>query len=402
MPRALTGPLNATLATLPVAVVTGARQTGKSTLVSKLLGDDRLYLTLDDYDVLAQAADAPDQLVRRAPRLTLDEVQRSPDLLLAVKRAVDQDRRAGRFLLTGSANLLLMRNVSESLAGRAVYLTLWPLTRREQLGLGTTGRWSVFLSTPPPDWPDILSDDDAPPEDWRALALRGGYPTPSLELSDAEARSAWFGGYVRTYLERDLQELSAVANLVDFRRLMSAASLRIGRLLNQSELGRDVGLPQPTVHRHLNLLETTYQLVRLPAYAVNRTKRLMKSPKLYWADTGLALHLAGVTEPGGMHLENIVAHDLVAWRDTRLAPPAILYWRTTTGEEVDFVIEAGGRLLPIEVKAADRVRPADAWHLQSFRAEYPDRSLPGVLLYTGEETYWLTDDVLAVPWWRVV
>ncbi|HEY8481492.1 MAG TPA: DUF4143 domain-containing protein [Spirillospora sp.] len=234
------------------------------------------------------------------------------------------------------------------------------------------------------------------------LALRGGYPTPSLELSDAEARSAWFGGYVRTYLERDLQELSAVANLVDFRRLMSAASLRIGRLLNQSELGRDVGLPQPTVHRHLNLLETTYQLVRIPAYAVNRTKRLMKSPKLYWADTGLALYLAGETEPGGMHLENIVAHDLVAWRDTHLDPPAILYWRTTTGEEVDFVIEAGGRLLPIEVKAADRVRPADARHLQSFRAEYPDRSLPGVLLYTGEETYWLTDDALAVPWWRVI
>ena len=401
-PRALTGPLRTTLATLPVVVVTGARQTGKSTLVSELLDDDRLYLTLDDYDVLAQAGDAPDRLVRRAPRLTLDEVQRSPELLLAVKRAVDQDRRAGRFLLTGSANLLLMRNVSESLAGRAIYLTLWPLTRREQLGLGTTGRWSVFLSAAPSDWPDILSGDDAPPEDWRALALRGGYPTPSLELSDAEARSAWFGGYVRTYLERDLQELSAVQNLVDFRRLMGAASLRLGQLVNQTELGRDVGLPQPTVHRYLNLLETTYQLVRLPAYAVNRTKRLIKSPKLYWADTGLALHLAGETEPGGMHFENIVAHDLIAWRDSHLDPPTILYWRTTTGEEVDFVIEAGGRLLPIEVKAADRVRPADAQHLHSFRTEYPDRSLPGVLLYTGEETYWLTDDALAVPWWRVV
>ena len=402
-PRALTGPLQTTLRTLPVVVVTGARQTGKSTLVRELLaGDDRLYLTLDDYDVLAQARDAPDQLVRRAPRLTLDEVQRSPDLLLAIKRAVDEDRVAGRFLLTGSANLLLMRTVSESLAGRAIYLTLWPLTRREQLGLGRAGRWSALLSAAPSDWLHVLADDDAPQEDWRELARRGGYPPPALELSDDPARSIWFSGYVRTYLERDLQELSAVQNLVDFRRLMGAACLRIGQVLNQTELGRDVGLPQPTVHRYLNLLETTYQLVRVPAYAVNRTKRLMKSPKLFWADTGLALHLSGESEPRGAHLENLVAHDLVAWRDIHLDPPTILYWRTTTGEEVDFVIEAGAHLLPIEVKATASVRPADARHLHSFRAEYPDRSLPGVLLYTGEETYWLTDEALAVPWWRVV
>ena len=402
-PRAIAEALRATLEALPVVLVTGARQTGKSTLVRELLQTgDRLYLTLDDYDVLAQARDAPDQLVRRAPRLTLDEVQRSPDLLLAIKRAVDEDRGPGRFLLTGSANLLLMRNVSESLAGRAIYLTLWPLTRREQLGLGRAGRWSALLDAPPSEWPDVLAADDAPQEDWRELACRGGYPPPSLQLADDAARSVWFSGYVRTYLERDLQELSAVQNLVDFRRLMGAACLRIGQVVNQTELGRDVGLPQPTVHRYLNLLETTYQLVRIPAYAVNRTKRLTKSPKLFWADTGLALHLSGESEPRGAHLENLIAHDLIAWRDTHLDPPTILYWRTTTGAEVDFVIEAGARLLPIEVKAAVSVRPADARHLHSFRAEYPDRSLPGVLLYTGEETYWLTDEVLAVPWWRVV
>lgn len=403
LPRALTGPLRAALDVLPVVVVTGARQTGKSTLVRELLdADDRVYLTLDDYDVLAQARDAPDQLVRRAHRMTLDEVQRSPDLLHAIKSAVDEDRRAGRFLLTGSANLLLMREVSESLAGRATYLTLWPLTRREQLGLGEAGRWSALLDTSPTEWLDLLADDDAPAEDWRDLARRGGYPTPSNELTGPTARGIWFDGYIRTYLERDLQELSAVQNLVDFRRLMAAASLRVGQLLNQTELGRDVGLPQPTVHRYLNLLETSYQLVRIPAYAVNRTKRLIKSPKLFWADTGLALHLAGESEPRGAHLENLIAQELVAWRDAQLERPTILYWRTTTGEEVDFVIEAGRHLLPIEVKAAPRVRPADARHLRTFRAEYPDRALPGLLIYTGEETYWLTEDVLAVPWWRVV
>ena len=157
---------------------------------------------------------------------------------------------------------------------------------------------------------------------------------------------------MRTYLERDLQDLAAISALPDFRRLMRAACLRFGQLVNQTELGRDVALPQATVHRWLNLLETSYQLVRLPAYAVNRTKRLIKAPKLYWGDTGVALHLGEIEEPRGAHLENLVLHDLLAWRDARLERAELGYWRTASGEEVDLVIEAGGRLLPIEIKAS--------------------------------------------------
>ena len=155
---------------------------------------------------------------------------------------------------------------------------------------------------------------------------------------------------MRTYLERDLQDLATISSLPDFRRLMQSASLRLGQLLNQTELGRDVALPQPTVHRWLNLLETSYMLVRLTAYAVNSTKRLIKAPKLYWGDTGIALHLAG-SEPQGSHLENLVLQDLLVWRDARVARAELGYWRTTIGEEVDFVIEAGNKLLPIEEKA---------------------------------------------------
>lgn len=388
---------------MPVAVVTGARQTGKSTLARDLLpGEDRTYLTLDDLDVLAQAQKAPESLVHRAERLTLDEVQRAPDLLLAVKRAVDEDRRPGRFLLTGSANLLLMRRVSESLAGRAAYLTLWPLTRRERLGQGRAGLWTELLATDEADWRSLCLDTPTEREDWRDLARRGGYPTPSVELAGDEPRRAWFAGYARTYLERDLQDLSAISGLVDFHRLMRAACLRLGQLVNQTELGRDVGLPQPTVRRYLNLLETSYQLVRVPPYSVNRTKRLIKTPKLYWADTGLALFLAGEDEPRGSHLENLVLGDLLAWRDASIDPPAILYWRTATGEEVDFVLESRGSLLPIEVKASSRVRPSDARHLVSFRREYPDRSRHGLLLYDGDEVFHPVEGVLAVPWWRVM
>lgn len=387
---------------MPAVVVTGARQTGKSTLTRKLVPGLRQYRSLDDLDVLDAARRDPEVLVGGPQPVTLDEVQREPELLRAVKRAIDRQQIPGQFLLTGSANLLLMRRVSESLAGRASYLSLWPMTRREQSGLGRCGIWDELLSTPDGQWLDLVSAQEEAPEDWRALARRGGFPTPAVHLSSPDQRAVWFGGYVRTYLERDLQDLSVISSLPDFRRLMRAACLRLGQLVNQTELGRDVALPQPTVHRYLNLLETSCLLVRLPAYAVNRTKRLIRSPKLYWADTGLALHLAGDPEPGGAHLENLVLNDLLTWRDARLERVEILYWRTTTGDEVDLVIESGDRLVPVEVKAADRPRLSDVTHLRTFQREYGERARAGLLLHAGSEVEWLGPTVLAAPWWRVL
>ena len=401
LPRLVDDALAARLRVMPAVVLTGARQTGKSTLVEQLVPGERRYRSLDDFDVRDAARRDPEALLGGDDPLTLDEVQREPGLLTAVKRAIDRDRRPGRFLLTGSTNLLLMRQVSESLAGRASYLTLWPMTRREQLGLARAGRWDDLLATPEAQWRDLLAAGDDAEEDWQALALRGGFPTPALELTTPADRAIWFDGYVRTYLERDLQDLASISALPDFRRLMQAACLRVGQLLNQTELGRDVGLPQPTVHRWLNLLETSYLLVRLPAYAVNRTKRLVKSPRIFWGDTGVALHL-GATAPAGAHLENLVLHDLLAWRDARVDRVELAYWRTTIGEEVDFVIEAGGKLLPIEVKTTSKPRLADCAHLRTFRQEYGRKARAGLLLHTGRTVEWLTPDVLAVPWWRVL
>ena len=234
LPRLVSGALADRLAVMPAVVVTGARQTGKSTLVEQLVQGERLYRTLDDFDVLDAARRDPEALVGGHEPITLDEVQREPGLLSAVKRAIDRNRSAGRFLLTGSANLLLMRQVSESLAGRASYLTLWPMTRREQLGLGHAGRWEELLDTPDEGWRDLLAAGDEYEEDWRALAYRGGFPTPAIELASPAERAIWFDGYVRTYLERDLQDLATISSLPDFRRLMQAASLRLGQLLNQT------------------------------------------------------------------------------------------------------------------------------------------------------------------------
>ena len=232
------------------------------------------------------------------------------------------------------------------------------------------------------------------------VLLRGGYP--ELHARPEIDTRGFFQSYVATYLERDLQDLASISALPDFRRLMRAACLRLGGLVNQTELGRDVALAQPTVHRYLNLLETSYLLVRLPAYAMNRTKRLIKSPKLYWGDAGVALHLAGDAEPAGAHLENLVLHDLLAWRDARLERAEVFYWRTAVGEEVDLVIEAGAQLLPIEIKATGRPRLADAAHLRTFRAEYGRKARAGLLLHSGSTLEWLAPDVLAAPWWRVL
>jgi predicted AAA+ superfamily ATPase len=272
------------------------------------------------------------------------------------------------------------------------------------MGFGRCGRWEELLATPDADWRELLTrdTDHAEAEDWRALARRGGFPTPALDLAAAADRRVWFDGYVRTYLERDLQDLAAISALPDFRRLMRAACLRVGQLVNQTELGRDTALPQATVHRWLNLLETSYALVRLPAYAVNRTKRLIKAPKIYWGDTGLGLFLSGTDEPTGPHLENLVLADLLAWRDARIDRAELGHWRTTRGEEVELVIETNGHLLPIEIKASARPRLSDVKHLQSFRTEYGKKSRAALFLHTGSTLDWLAPGVLAAPWWKVL
>ncbi len=399
-PRFLETALTRALKTFPVVVITGARQTGKSTLVQHV-AKDRLYISLDDVETLERAHTYPDGIVEQAARMTLDEVQRSPDLLLAVKRSVDKKRVAGKFILTGSANLLLMKRVSETLAGRAAYLSLMPMTRHEVLGLQAPGIWEGLFSLSTDRWIEFINDQKAPREDWKRIALRGGYPVPALQIEKETDRAAWFAGYTRTYLERDLQDFATVASLVDFRRLMRAVCLRLGNVVNQTDLARDVGISQPTVLRHLNTLEASYQLVRVPAYAVNRTKRLIKSPKAYWTDTGLAMHLAGETQPRGCHLENLVLSDLVAWSGTGNGAE-IMYWRTTTGEEIDFVVEWNHALLPVEVKSTAHPRLSDARHVQVFLSEYRKSTLPGLLLHTGEAVMWLAEGVLAAPWWKII
>jgi predicted AAA+ superfamily ATPase len=390
----------------PVVVVTGARQTGKTTLVQHMAGaSDRAYRTLDDPASQEAAARDPETFLAESPRLTLDEVQRRPELLLAVKRAVDRDRSAGRFLLTGSANLLMMARVAESLAGRAVYVNLRPMTESEKVGRPDPGPWDRFLRAA-----DACEARDAVPRSardggaWPRAVLEGGFPVAALE-TDPESRRAWFDGYLSTYVERDLRQLAQIDALIDFRRLMRISALRTGRMANQAEMARDAGLSHATAHRYLNLLEVSFLISRAPTYAASRTKRLIKTPKLYWEDTGLAAHLAGIESEedlrrdgtGGGWLENLVWHHLRCWADLAEPRAEVCTWRTAAGEEVDFVIESGNRLLPIEVKSAARVGSGDVRHMDAFLDEYAPRARVGVVLYGGAECRPLDKRILAVP-----
>ena len=381
----------------PVVVLTGARQVGKSTLLSneEPFASWR-YVTLDDFDALDAARRDPGALWAGASGVVLDEVQRAPMVLSAVKAAVDADPQL-HIALSGSANLLLMQHVSESLAGRAAYVELGPMTLGEIEGAEPTGILGDLLAGQLPADGTVRREDPLP------HMTRG--MMPRLIGVTEERSAAWWEGYVATYLERDLRQLSHVESLPDFRRVMEMLALRQGQILNQSEVGRDAAVTQPTAHRYINLLETSSLLTRLPAFAVNRTKRIVKSPKPYWFDSGAASFLSGhysvdslatSREAGGAFEGLVMQHLAVLAR--LLTPKARLhYWRTTTGLEVDCVLEHGRRLVAFEFKLADRVRLSDAGALRVFMQEYPEAA-SGVVVYTGGEVQLLADDIVALPW----
>jgi predicted AAA+ superfamily ATPase len=404
-PRSIEPALIDRLGRSPVVVVTGARQTGKTTLVRSFAGAAlRGYETLDRLVTLDRARHEPEALLESKKPLTIDEVQRAPELLLAVKNAVDNDRRPGRFLLTGSANLLLLRGIGDSLAGRVLYLVMRPMTEREKRRDNAAPAWSNLMSAGGIE--DAL-DSVAPRRrlDWRDASLSGGFP-PAALAKDPIDRGLWLDGYVDTYVQRDLRDLAQVGDLASFVRFMRLVALRTGGLVNHADLARDAAVGRTTAQRWLSILETSFLVTVLPAFAATQGKRLIKAPKLYAGDTGLALRLVGVDDrddlnrapSSGVWLENLVLNDLLAWKELETKKPSVFHFRSAGGEEIDFVVERGRRVLPIEVKARNAVRVEDAKAIDRFCAEIGHARSPfGIVLYDGQETLRLTRTTIAVP-----
>ncbi len=383
----------------PAVVVTGARQVGKSTLLQyEEPFRDWHYRTMDDYDALQWARESPEGLWAGSDAIVLDEVQKAPEILSAVKQAIDSGPQR-RFVLCGSANLLLMRQVSESLAGRAVWFALEPMTLGEMRDRDAPKLLADALAGRLPSEGHV---DDAP--DPVPLLLRGFMPA-LLPLESPTAWLRWWEGYVATYLERDLRQFSRIEALPDYRRVMQLLALRSAQLLNQSEVARDAGVSQPTVHRYVNLLETTHLLHRLPSYAASRTTSVLKRPRVFWTDPGLAIFLSGYYDDESLRASRelgfffktmVFLHFRALAR--LLAPRARLYfWQSRTGHEVDFVVEHGRRLLAVEVKLTDRPGYRHTEGLRRFMAECP-QVVGGLLVCGGNRVRRLDERIAAVPW----
>ena len=394
----------------PVVLVTGARQVGKSTLVQALCREawPASYLTLDERIILDAALTDPDGFIAANPGpVAIDEVQRAPDLLRAIKLQVDRHRTPGRFLLTGSANILTLKTVSETLAGRVALHQLHPFSDAElhRRPAPPSILQQLFQSKDPlAVLRGVHADHPRSSDQLLESILHGGYPDPAL-ATQPSARRRWFEAYRTTYIERDIVQLTAIERLPEFGRLMLLAAARTGQVLNFADLGRDAKLPYATLRRYMHVLEQTYQVSLISPYFTNVSKRLSKAPKLYWSDTGMAAHLWDLHEINalarhpqlGALVETWVAQELQKLLSVAAVPMRLYGWRLQNGPEVDFLIEHGQRLVALEVKWGRSIDRAFLKMSETLQAQWGKQFVVGVVLYGGDDVVALGPKMVAVP-----
>lgn len=396
--RDLSSPVLEALGEMPVVVITGLRQTGKTTFLQRQPGfGQRRYVTFDDFAQLEAAKSDPDGFVSDEEPLTIDEAHKCPEIFTAIKKSVDKKREPGKFLLSGSANLGLLKGISESLAGRSIYFVMHPFNRREiTRKIAKQSFLENFFETQ-----EIIKTKDLRPIQAEDI-LNGGMPI--ICLGEVKNRFLWFKGYEQTYLERDVRELSRIDNIIAFRNLLHLTALRTGKLLSPSELARDAKLPVATVSRYLSLFETSFIITRLNPYLKNRATRLIKSPKLYLSDSGLACYLTGLnrieftsSQPlTGSMFETYIAQNLLSLTQGRWPSACLYFWSVQGRNEVDFIIEVNNHCIALEIKSGTRWQERDLSGLKAFLTATP-HCKAAILGYNGTEIVKLGEKIWALP-----
>jgi predicted AAA+ superfamily ATPase len=383
----------------PVVLLAGPRQAGKTTLVRQISGNGARYLTLDDELTLMSAREDPVGMIRSLDRAVIDEIQRAPSLLLAIKKSVDEDRRPGRFLLTGSANLMALPTVADSLAGRMETLLLLPLSQSEIEGQSVNWLDRVFAGQIPQQGTQALG------EDLVDRVLRGGYPEANSR-STQRRRIAWVRQYIDALIQRDVRDVSGIEKLDQLPRFLRALAQTAGQMCNYTQLGGQVGLDSKTAAKYLGVFEQMYLLRRVDVWARNRLNRVVKTAKLQFIDSGLLASLLELTAAQvqqdrtrfGNVLESFVYGELLKATTTSEGDYSLMYYRDADKVEVDVVIEnAAGHLVGVEIKASATVKEIDLRGLRKLSTLAGDQFKMGILLYDGNETLPLGDNIWAAP-----
>jgi predicted AAA+ superfamily ATPase len=389
------------LADTPVVFLRGARQTGKSTLVRAIADGPypARYVTFDNAGMLSAASADPAGFIAGIEKpVVIDEAQRVPELFLSIKEDVDRLRSPGRYLLTGSADVLTLPKVADVLAGRMEVLTLWPLTIGEIKGSDENVVDLLFKT----DFPHRLHPDTE--FDLAAGVTAGGFPEPLQRAT--RRRKAWFESYITTILDRDIRNIAQIQDLTAVPQLLKLLAWRMATLHNQSEISRSSGIANSTLSRYMSLLKMTFLVQEVPAWSSNLGKRLVKAPKLFMVDTGLACHLLGIDEErfrqggeiAGRIFENFVAMELFKHASWSKEIVRIHHFRSQTGHEVDFVIEdSRGAVVGIEVKLSATPSPRDFSGLRLVREHLKKKFIRGVLVTTGNDIVPFEENLHAVP-----
>jgi hypothetical protein len=387
------------LSDTPVVLIVGPRRAGKTTLVRKLEDTGRTYITLDDQTVLAAAQSDPAGFIRGLDRATIDEIQRAPDLLLAIKKAVDEDYRPGRFLLTGSANVLTLPRVADSLAGRMETLRMLPLARAEIAGKAPTFLERLFAGKLQGDRKAVIGDELV------RLALLGGFPE-AISRESERRRQDWARSYLTSVLTRDLRDIADIEKLTELPKFIRLLAEHSGRLVNYSQFGSSIDVSHKTGQRYVALLEQVFLVSTLQPWYTNALKRIVKTPKLHFLDSGLLATARGLSfgrvkadrEVFGALLESFVFSEvmkLMTASDLRLTP---YHFRDQQMREVDFVLERDdGMIVGIEVKASATVKSSDFAGLRTLAEACKNKFVYGVVLYDSTDLVPFGDRLAAVP-----